>query len=153
MIPLMTDALLRLGQAMTAAPHPKALGLEVVRVEKARAELALPYSAALVGDSETGVIAAGAITALLDHVCGVAVMATLPAPAPIATLDLRIDYMRPATPARTVRASAHCFRLTRTIAFVRARAFEDSADDPIATATGAFILSGAPPQPAVGAPA
>jgi uncharacterized protein (TIGR00369 family) len=149
----MTDALLLLGRAMTATPHPKALGLEVVSVEAGRAELALPYSPALVGDLETGVIAGGAITALLDHVCGVAVMAALPAPAPIATLDLRIDYMRPATPERTVRASAHCFRLTRTIAFVRARAYEDNFDDPIATATAAFVLSGAPPQPAAGAPA
>jgi uncharacterized protein (TIGR00369 family) len=150
---MQTTPLMALAQAMTATAHPRALGLEVISVEKGRARLSLPYRAELVGEPETGVIAGGAITALLDHVCGVAVMTALAAPAPIATLDLRIDYMRPAAVGRIVLAEAHCYKVTHSIAFVRATAYEDSADDPIASASAAFILTGTQLHPWSSAPA
>jgi acyl-coenzyme A thioesterase PaaI-like protein len=58
----------------------------------------------------------------------------------IATLDLRIDYMKPATPHREVRARAHCYKMTRHVAFVRGVAFHDDEADPIATSAGTFML-------------
>ena len=58
----------------------------------------------------------------------------------IATLDLRIDYLKPATPGRDVVARAHCYKLTRDIAFVRGVAFHDDEADPIATSAGTFML-------------
>jgi uncharacterized protein (TIGR00369 family) len=126
---------------MQATPHARALGLEVTALERARARGRAPYRADLIGDPETGVIAGGVVTAFLDNLCGVAVMAALEKPTSIATLDLRIDYMRPALVGRDVLAEAHCHRITRSIAFVRAVAFEDTPDDPIAAATAAFMLS------------
>ena len=130
----------RLAQAISQTPHARALGLELVDAGAARAEAVLPYRDDLVGDPKTRVLAGGAITALLDQLCGVAVMTALPKPAPIATLDLRIDYMRPAPPDHAVRARAHCFKVTRSVAFVRAVAFIDDPEDPVATASAAFIL-------------
>ena len=62
----------------------------------------------------------------------------------MATLDLRIDYMRAAHPRRDIIARAHCYKLTHTIAFVRASAFEDGPEDPIATVQAAFALTGGP---------
>ncbi len=58
-----------------------------------------------------------------------------------ATLDLRIDHMRPAKPRMSVTCAAHCYKATRTIAFLRAEAWDISEDDPIATAQAAFILN------------
>jgi acyl-coenzyme A thioesterase PaaI-like protein len=76
----------------------------------------------------------------LDHVGGLAVWIALGRFEPIATLDLRVDYMRAAEPRRDLIAEARCYRLTRSIAFVRAWAFEDSPEDPVAAAQSAYML-------------
>lgn len=101
----------------------------------------LPYDARLIGDPATGVIAGGAVTTLLDHTCGQAVWAALSDFLPIATLDLRIDYMRAAEPGLDVWARANCYKLTRHIGFVRATAYDKDAEDPVATAQAAFALN------------
>ena len=136
-----------MGQALIqGSPQAHALGLELVSVEHAEATLRLPYREDLIGDPDTGVIAGGAVTTLLDHTLGQAVWASLPEYAPIATLDLRIDYMRPAEPGLAITAHAHCYKLTRTVAFVRATAYDGDPSDPVATAQAAFMLtSSAPP--------
>ena len=105
-------------------------------------ELAIPYADHLIGDPDTGVIHGGAIAALLDNAAGmIARPKELPrGTAGIATLDMRIDYMGPAAPRRDVIARAHCFKRTRNVAFVRAVAYQDSVDDPIATCTATFML-------------
>ncbi len=63
---------------------------------------------------------------------------------PIATLDLRIDYLRQAEAGREVLAHATCYKLTRNIGFTRAIAYHDREDDPIASAVGTFMLATKP---------
>lgn len=128
------------GRLMTGLPHAREIGLRLHGSGDGVAVLSVPYNDALVGDPESGVLHGGVITALLDTACGVAVMA---APGPIAataTLDLRIDYMRPATRGLAVMARAECYRVTRSVAFTRAVAYHDNPEDPIASAAGAFML-------------
>jgi uncharacterized protein (TIGR00369 family) len=127
---------------MRECPQAVALGLETLSWQADVATLKVSYRADLVGDPDTGVIAGGVVTSLLDHACGQAVMAALGAPAPIATLDLRIDYMRAAEPGLDILARAHCYKMTRSIAFVRATAYDRDLDDPVATAQAAFMLTG-----------
>ncbi|HEY2658751.1 MAG TPA: PaaI family thioesterase [Caulobacteraceae bacterium] len=128
-------------------PQALALGMVTVALEADVALLKLPYSLDIVGDPDTGVIAGGVVTTLLDHASGQAVMAALGEPRPIATLDLRIDYMRAAEPGLDVHARAHCYRITRSVAFVRATAYDRDPDDPVATAQAAFMINtaGLPP--------
>ncbi len=133
------------GVALTGLPHSAAMGMRLVSTGKGEATLMLPYSEALVGDVATGVLGGGAITALLDTCCGTAVfVAGDKGIASTATLDLRIDYMRPATPGRAVQAHAECYRVTRSVAFVRAVAWTETRDRPVATASAAFILERKP---------
>jgi uncharacterized protein (TIGR00369 family) len=125
-------------------PHNHALGIVVVEVGKATARFKLPYAAALVGNPDNGVLHGGAITSLLDGVSGASVFAALTSLAPIATLDLRIDYLRPADAGRDVLAHATCYKVTRNVAFTRAIAYHDDEADPIASAVGTFMLATRP---------
>ena len=137
----MMMAWLRSGEFVTRTPHSRLLGMEVVSVEPGEGSIRLPWREDLEGDSDTRVISGGAVTALLDHACGLAVMAAMTKPASCATLDLRIDYQRPAEPGKAVTARAHCYKVTRQIAFVRASAWDEDPGHPVATAQATFVLT------------
>jgi len=127
-------------QMMQASPYARTLGAEVTELEPGRALLRLPHQEAFTGDPGTGVIAGGVVTALLDQSCGFAVWSALPEFQTIATLDLRIDYMRAARPREALQARAACYKLGRTIAFVRGLAYETDPADPVAAAQGTFVV-------------
>ncbi|HYD86649.1 MAG TPA: PaaI family thioesterase [Vitreimonas sp.] len=135
------DPLERVKAMIRFTPQAAALGMEVTRIEPARVWGRVPYRPDLVGDPETGVIAGGVLTTLLDTICGMAAVAAMESPTTVATIDLRIDYMRAAEPGRDVLAEAHCYKLGRSIAFVRAVAYEDSPDNPIAHVACAFMVN------------
>ncbi len=127
-------------QFMQAIPHSRHLGMQLTLIEEGIAETTMPYDPQLVGDPETGVIHGGAVSALMDTCCGAAVMSHPSSPMGTATIDLRIDYMRPANPGQALRARAECYHVTRSVAFVRATAWDEDAARPVATATGAFTV-------------
>jgi uncharacterized protein (TIGR00369 family) len=131
----------RLADSFTrVVPHNAALGMKMLDVTATEVVVELPYDAKLVGNPETGTLHGGAITALLDSCSGRAVFATLTEWVPIATLDLRIDYLKPAEPHKSVIARATCYKLTRNVAFTRAVAYQDDPDNAIAHAVGTFML-------------
>jgi uncharacterized protein (TIGR00369 family) len=128
-------------------PHCRELGMSVVEAAPARTVLRLPYQERLVGDPATGVLHGGAITTLVDTVCGMAVNLALGKMVAIATLDLRIDYLRPATPGQDLHAAAECYKLTRHVAFVRGTAYNAAPEDPVAHCVGTFMISSSDKPP------
>ncbi|MDO6726403.1 MAG: PaaI family thioesterase [Cognatishimia sp.] len=125
-------------QFIEAIPHAKALGMDMTEIGDGIAQLEMDYDERFIGDPETGVISGGAVSALMDTCCGAAVMSHPQVKGATATIDLRIDYMRAAVPGQRIRARAEVYHLTRTVAFVRAKSYDDDSENPVATATGAF---------------
>jgi uncharacterized protein (TIGR00369 family) len=127
-------------QFINAIPHARELGMEITKILDGEAEITMQYDPRLIGDPKTGVLHGGAVSALMDTCGGAAVMSHPDAPAGTATIDLRIEYMRAATPGQALVARATCHRITRNVAFVRAVALDDDTSRPVATATGAFTV-------------
>ena len=121
-------------------PQCKQLGMTVLALHHGHGRMQVPYTDLLVGNPKTGVIHGGVVTTLLDTLCGLVVMASVPENTPLATLDLRIDYLRPAVLQQNLFGSAECYGVTESIAFVRGLAYQDSFRKPIANCTGTFML-------------
>ncbi|WP_296820004.1 PaaI family thioesterase [Brevundimonas sp.] len=129
-----------LEQLVSGPPHTRALGFKLEALEDRAVTLSVPYRAEFAGDAHSGVIAGGVVSTLLDHCCGMAVWAALERYQVIATLDMRIDYMRAARPGLAILARAEAFKLTSSVAFVRGVAFDADPDDPVAAVQAAFML-------------
>lgn len=119
------------------------LKLSVLEASEHHVLIELPYSKALIGYPETGVIHGGVITTLMDTASGTAVVCSIfdkyKSLELSPTLDLRVDYMKPAAPNKSVYGFAECYKLSSSVAFTRAIAYQDSIDDPIAHAVGSFM--------------
>ncbi len=128
-------------------PHAKAIGMSLVSAESRKCTVKVPYAEHLIGDPDTGVIHGGVITATLDNASGWAVRCheNWAEGVSMATLDIRIDYMKRATPGEDLFVEAECYRMGRSVAFVRALAFHDDKADPVASSVGAFMM-GTPNQ-------
>ena len=138
----MSDTLKNARAFMSALPHSRALGMQIEQLGQGRAAVTMAWDARFVGDPVTGVIHGGAVSALMDTASGAAVMCHPAGPLGTATLGLRIDYMRPATPGQTLKAEAVCYHVTRSVAFVRVTTTDEDDENPVATATGAFTIEG-----------
>ena len=121
--------------------HGRALGLQFRDSGDNWAELALPWREELVGVPETGVLASGAIVSLIDTASGTSVWVTLDRFIPILTVDLRIDYLRPAAKGETIIARCECVKVTRRIAFVRGVAHGGDEERPIALSAATFMIN------------
>ncbi len=130
------------GHMVSSVPHVKALGIELISLERNVANGKLPYDESLVGNVENGALHTGVLISLVDTIAGLAVLCALPEYEMIATLDLRLDSFRPSTSGRDVYCTAECYRLTNTIAFVNGSIFHDTSDNPIVSCVATFFRTG-----------
>jgi len=130
-----------LEKIVPGAPFHHDLGIRYADHGENWISLALDYNPELDGYGEPGVVSGGAVFTLMDATSGMAVMITRNALAPMATLDLRLDYLRPANAGEAIRSRVECYRLTRRFGFTRGIAYNDDPDHPIAHASGIFIFS------------
>jgi len=125
-------------------PHARHLGMKAIETGPGFTVMMLPYRPELIGDPVRKVVFGGAITTLLDQACGLAVACALDVLRAIATIDLRVDYLRAAAPGLDLYARVECYKVTRNIAFVRGIAYERGPGDPFASCLGTFMLGAHP---------
>jgi uncharacterized protein (TIGR00369 family) len=104
-------------------------------------ELQLPYDQRLVGVAESGVIASGPIISLMDMATSLAIWVRLGRFRHQATLDMRVDYMRPAAPGKTIVGRGECYAVTKNVGFVRGVAHDGDIDDPVAHVAATFMFT------------
>lgn len=126
---------------MTRHGHGGWLGLDYRAHGPDWVELTLPWREELIGNEDSGVLASGPIISLMDNATSMSAWTLCGRFVPHATLDLRIDYMRAAVPGRTVIGRGECYKLTRTIAFIRGIAHDGDPDDPVAHVAGTFMAT------------
>ena len=101
--------------------------------------LELPWREDLRGETGSDVLASGPIVSLLDMASGLAIWTRMGEFRAIATLDLRVDYSRPAKARSSVIGKVECYRLTRSAAFVRGTAHDGDEADPVAHMQAVFM--------------
>lgn len=122
-------------------PYARVAGMVASHVSAARGSVTMKADEAWTGHAAAGQIHPGCMTVLADTACGLAVGTAMNPIEPYATLDLRMDYLRPASAGAVLRCDAHCHRLSRSVAFVRGDVFQEGSDEPIAGVNATFMLS------------
>jgi len=109
------------------AQHPlfRAVGIRVLGTDGGAAAMAIPWSPRM-GDAR-GALHRGAMVTMLDSACGFAIFLALGRVAPVATIDLRVDYLREIPPATGIRCRVHCLQHTPAVAWIQGEAVTDDA--------------------------
>lgn len=121
--------------------HGAALGIVYHDHGPAWVELAMDYDEKLVGMVESGIIASGPIISLMDMATSLAIWVELGRFRHQATLDMRIDYLRPATPGHRIVGRGECYRITRSVGFVRGLAHDGDSADSVAHVAATFMFT------------
>lgn len=77
-------------------PFNRHVGIKLLALEKGLCRLGIPFSEALVGDTRRGAIHGGVISTIIDTCGGFAVWAASGIDDRISTIDMRVDYLKPA---------------------------------------------------------
>lgn len=128
-----------------AVPHNHWLGMEVAVCAEGRISLALP-AAAQICHAGAGVHE-GALVALMDAACGSLPMTVLEDRRRTATLDLRLDFLRPASAGAAILCDAELVAMSSDIAVLRGVAHDGDPRNPVAIGLGSFAIFRRAAQP------
>lgn len=97
-------------------PFHRWLGVTVDEATSGRAVLRIPPNKEFVGNPFIPAVHGGIVAALIDLAGGAALFVDLRFPTP--TIDMRVDYLRPAYAGKALLADARVKSLGKTVAFV-----------------------------------
>jgi len=135
--------LVRFIRGMARSGHNGLVGMDYHDHGPDWCALALPWREGLAGDAATGILASGPIITMMDMATSISIWLKFGRFRAQATLDLRVDYLRPATPGETVIGRGECYKITRSIAFIRGEAHDGDPARPVAHVAGTYIFTDA----------
>jgi uncharacterized protein (TIGR00369 family) len=123
-------------------PFNRYLGVRVSHAEKGRCRLEIPFREELIGDPLRPALHGGVLSALADAAGGGAVWTGIEDDrARVSTIDLRIDYLRPAR-LETIIAEATVVRLGNRVGVADVRLFHpDKESESVATGKGVYNVT------------
>lgn len=123
------------------------LGAMIECLDADEIRVRVPFQPVLVGDTGWNVVHSGLLVILLDSLCGISIIQKLAVPSAIATLDLRVDYLRAVPADEDMYVTANCYKIGRNVGFSRGVIYTSDPSDPAAIANGTFMLgtAGDPP--------
>ncbi len=130
-------------------PFHRVLGVEVDHLEPGFAALSVPYRPELIGDPDRPALHGGVLSALADACGGAAVWTAVGDGDRVSTVDLRVDYLRPARLER-VRAEARVARVGNRVAVTRIVLMHPESANPtesVAEAMGVYSVKRASDPP------
>lgn len=119
-------------------PHSRDLGMAIVPTEGPQARMRLLPQPHLLDDNGVSV-ASSVLYSLADSAAGLAVFAATRTLTPIATLDLRMNYLRPAPADHALVVDAKCEAVTDDVAFVRCLVHSEGSPEPVAAGDATFM--------------
>ncbi len=127
------------------------LGAMIESLDPDEIRVRVPFQPVMVGDTGWNVIHSGLLMILLDSLCGISIIQKMAAPTSIATLDLRVDYLRAVPANEDMYVTASCYKIGRNVGFSRGAIYTSDPADPAAIANGTFMLGTAGEAPPMAA--
>ncbi|MDF1822157.1 MAG: PaaI family thioesterase [Alcanivoracaceae bacterium] len=127
-------------KAFFGREHPlfSAFGIEVGEMSQEGAAMSM----ACVNDVQdsNGAVHRGALSTLVDTTCGLAIFARLGDMRPIATIDLRVDFIAAPQAGEGIYSKVTCFAVEGEVAYVRGEARGCDSDSLLASTSGSFAI-------------
>lgn len=137
---LAADRNMTIAETFFGTSHPlfNAFGVKVEEIGKGRAVMSLACRPALCNRVEG--IHRGVVVTLLDTNCGLAIFSRLGDMRPIATVDLRVDFIKEVPSGEGIFSEVECYSVQGDIAYVRGRACALSDSTLLASVSGSFAV-------------
>lgn len=130
----------RMAKVFFGSQHPlfRTFGIEIVRFAAGKAVMQMPHSPRLA--DKRAALHRGALVTLLDTTCGLAIFSALDSLRPIATIDLRVDFLREIPPDSGLVADVECVGRTSRIAYIMGKGYAVGDKEPLALVAGSFAI-------------
>lgn len=119
-------------------PFNRLLGMVVHELRPGHCELRVAARPELVGDPFRPALHGGVVSALADTAGGLAVFSQVGPEDRVSTLDMRVDYLRPARVDQTLRALATVMRMGNRVGVVDILLVQDDETAPVARSTAVY---------------
>ena len=116
----------------------RSLALKPILIGKGKATFAMDLPEAFAGAD--GMVHGGLFTIVIDSIFGLAVFSALEEIKPIATINLRTDYVGSIAPGARALCAAECEAIRGDVAYVSGKLTAESDGRLLATGAGAFMV-------------
>lgn len=131
-----------LGRMAMAIPHSRRIGLQAVSMGVNQGTMRIPFRDEFISNTNRNRVHSGIVTTLLDTLCGFVAISAFPPGTSVATLDLRIDHLRPIEGGQAIFAEAECYNVSDSVAYVRGMAYLEDKREPLASSMATFMVNG-----------